>query len=200
MIMESVPEWEDPAELLAALEKAYGIPVRAEYLEGIPVLPPPRSMNHSGCASESVFQLHEAGFRAGTGNGYRIGSPGDWTGALVIPDFYVLRRKLTEADHAHFLAYEGWYPADLLGLVGEVTSTLHEIDSGPKYRAYASAGVPVYVLIHRQKGRAYAFSDPVAGNAPEKARYATTVRVELGRSLSLPAPYTALDTSALLKD
>ncbi|MFF4698163.1 hypothetical protein [Streptomyces chattanoogensis] len=57
-----------------------------------------------------------------------------------------------------------------------------------------AAGVPVYVLIHRQEGTAYAFSHPVAGD------YATKVEVGLGRTLPLPAPYPALETACLLED
>ncbi|KPC62219.1 Uma2 family endonuclease [Streptomyces chattanoogensis] len=193
MTGEYVTEWEDPADLLVALEKAYGIPVRAEYVEEHPVLLPPREDSHDHCASELAFQLHNAGVRPGKGNGYRIGSPGDWSGALVIPDFSVLRREPTAADEARYQAHEGWYPVDLLGLVGEVTSSLHEIDSGPKYRAYASAGVPVYALIHRQAGKAYAFSHPAAGE------YTTEVEVEIGHTLPLPTPYPALETAFMVE-
>ncbi|MET9862330.1 Uma2 family endonuclease [Streptomyces smyrnaeus] len=80
---------------------------------------------------------------------------------------------------------------------GEVTSSSHETDSGPKYRAYAAAGVPVYVLIHRKEDKAYAFSDPVSHEGD--ARYKTTSEVKLGDPLPLPSPYPALDTSALLR-
>ncbi|MEV7088982.1 hypothetical protein AB0O07_24365 [Streptomyces sp. NPDC093085] len=59
-------------------------------------------------------------------------------------------------------------------------------------------GIPVYVLIHRQEGKAYAFSEPVPGDDPATAHYATKVEVELGRSLPLPTPYPSLDTSVLL--
>ncbi|MFB7897378.1 Uma2 family endonuclease [Streptomyces xiamenensis] len=89
-------------------------------------------------------------------------------------------------------------PVDLLDLVGEVTSSNHETDTGPKYRTYAAAGVPVHVLIHRDEKKAFACSDPKPGDASAKARYATKVEVDLGRSLPLPEPYPALDTSVFL--
>ncbi|MFJ8002023.1 hypothetical protein ACIQ7D_33780 [Streptomyces sp. NPDC096310] len=103
-------------------------------------------------------------------------------------------------DEAYRRAHKGWYPIELLALAGEVTSSNHETDSGPKYRGYAAAGIPVHVLIHRQDGKAYAFSDPVPGDGPATAHYATKVEVELGRPLPLPAPYPLLDTSVLLAD
>ncbi|MFH8563968.1 Uma2 family endonuclease [Streptomyces sp. NPDC017988] len=89
---------------------------------------------------------------------------------------------------------------ELLALVGEVTSSNHETDTGPKYRTYAAAGVPVYVLLHREQGKAFAYSDPVPAETPAKAHYATKVEVELGHPLPLPEPYPKLDTAFLMEE
>ncbi|MFE7568357.1 Uma2 family endonuclease [Streptomyces sp. NPDC057539] len=192
---------QDPIDLLIAIEEASETPIRPEYFEGMVVVPPQPDDNHNDGAFELSFQLRTAGIRlAGIGNGYRTGLRGERTCALAIPDFYVQHRKPTEMDEAYRKAHKGWYPIELVALAGEVTSSNHETDSGPKYRGYAAAGVPVYVLIHRQEGKAYAFSDPVPGDDPATAHYATKVEVELGRALPLPAPYPSLDTSALLAD
>ncbi|HZG02109.1 MAG TPA: hypothetical protein VE546_00810 [Streptomyces sp.] len=110
-----------------------------------------------------------------------------------------MRREPTELDEAYRRAHRGWYSIDLLALAGEITSTNHETDTGPKYRSYAAAGVPVHVLVHRQEKKAYAFSDPVREEDPAEARYATRVEVDLGRRLPLPGPYPALDTAPLLE-
>ncbi|GAA1191437.1 Uma2 family endonuclease [Streptomyces hebeiensis] len=192
---------QDPIDLLIAFEEASGTPLRPEYFEGMVVVPPQPDDNHNDTAFRLCCQLSTAGIRlAGMGNGYRIGLWDDRSRSLAIPDFYVQRRRPTEMDEAYRKAHKGWYPVDLLALVGEVTSSNHETDTGPKYRSYASAGVPVYVLVHRQEGRAYAFSDPVPGDDPATAHYATKVEVELGRRLPLPEPYPSLDTSVLLDD
>ncbi|MFI0740028.1 Uma2 family endonuclease [Streptomyces sp. NPDC021100] len=134
------------------------------------------------------------GFRAGLG---RNGDGG--TRTLAIPDFYVLKHPPTEPDEAHYKAHRGWYPVGLLALVGEVTSDHRETDTGPKYRSYAAAKVPVYVLVNREDGRVYVHSEPVEDSRhPGRSRYRTTTSTELGEKLALPAPYLVLDTSVLL--
>jgi Uma2 family endonuclease len=190
---------QDPIDLLIVLEEASEVPIRPEYIEGMAVVPPQPNSGHNRGVSELYFQLRSAGFEfAGFGNGYRGGRKGEETRTLVIPDFYVERRLPTEVDEAYRKAHKGWYPIDLLALVGEITSTNHAIDTGPKYRTYAAAGVPVYVLVNRDEGKAYAFSDPETDEErPDKAHYATKVEVKLGNKLPLPEPYPTLDTSVV---
>ncbi|MEW1718637.1 Uma2 family endonuclease [Streptomyces sp. NPDC093109] len=191
---------QEPVDLLIAIEEASETPIRPEYVEGMVVVPPRPDDSHNSSATELSFQLHAAGIRStGLGNGFRSWLGDNHSHALVIPDFYVMHRRPTDRDEAYRTTHKGWYPIDLLALTGEVTFSNHDIDSGPKYRSYAAAGVPVYVLIHRQEAKAYAFSDPVPGDDPATAHYATKVEVELGRPLPLPAPYPALDTAVLLK-
>lgn len=198
---EPMNEPHDPIDLLAALEGASDVPLRAEYIEGIPVLTPPADHRHNAGAFRIAVQLSSAGAHfAGIGNGYCADTRGGAVRTLVIPDFYVMRREPTELDEAYRRAHRGWYSIELLALAGEITSTNHETDTGPKYRGYAAAGVPVYVLVHRQEKKAYAFSDPVPEEDPAKAHYATRVEVDLGRPLPLPGPYPALDTAPLLED
>jgi Uma2 family endonuclease len=193
-VVEPRISWQDPIDFLIAIEEASEVPIRPEYIEGMAVVPPRPDNGHNQGATALGFQLHSAGIElAGFGNGYRRGRKGEETRALVIPDFYVKRRKLTEVDEAYYKAHKGWYPIELLALVGEVTSTSHEIDSGPKYRTYAETEVPVYVLIHRQEGKAFAFTDPI----PEEMRYRTTTEVKLGEPFPLPEPYPTLDTSVV---
>ncbi|WP_229327258.1 Uma2 family endonuclease [Streptomyces sp. UNOC14_S4] len=83
--------------------------------------------------------------------------------------------------------------------MGEVTAGNHETDTGPKYRSYAAAGIPVYVLVNRHDGKVYVHSDPVPDTEdPAKSRYRTTTTTELGRKAQLPAPYPVLDTAFAL--
>ncbi|MGW7382657.1 Uma2 family endonuclease [Streptomyces sp. NPDC054794] len=112
-----------------------------------------------------------------------------------------MRRQPTELDESYRRAHKGWYPIDMLSLVGEVTSSNHEIDTGPKFRTYAAAGVPVYVPIDRHAKTAHCYTDPVLpGDDPTEAYYDTDNKVDLGDPLALPAPYPTLDTAPFLTD
>ncbi|UGY92834.1 Uma2 family endonuclease [Streptomyces gobiensis] len=190
----------DPIDLLIAFEEVADVPVRPEFVEGRLIVPPwPYDDHHNATRCDLAYQLRTADVPlVGFGNGYRISLNGESTHSLTIPDFYVLHRRPNEVDEAYRTAHKGWYSIELVALVGEVTSTDHETDSGLKYRSYAAAGVPVYVLIHREERTAYAFSDPVPGADSAKAHYATKTKVHLGYPLPLPAPFPALDTSLLL--
>lgn len=150
---------ERSAGALIAIEEASTTPIRPEYVEGMAILPPQPDYKHSKAM------------------------------ALVIPDFYVLRREPTELDESYRKTHKGWYPIDTIALVGEVTSTNHETDTGPK----------LYVLINRETKTAHCHTTPVLpGDDPTKAYYDTESKVDLGEPLPLPAPYPALDTAPFL--
>ncbi|UGY92827.1 Uma2 family endonuclease [Streptomyces gobiensis] len=201
MTADPITEPMDPIDLLIAFEEAADVPIRPECVEGTVVVPRQPDFNHGDSALQMCRQLCSAGFRyAGSGMGFRVGIKGEQTRSLVIPDFYVLHCRPSEVDEAYRRVHKGWYSIELLALVGEVTSTNHETDSGPKYRSYAAAGIPVYVLIHRQDRMAYAFSDPAPEEDPVNSHYTTKTAVDLGRPLPLPVPYPALDTTILLDE
>jgi hypothetical protein len=191
---------QDPIDLLIAIEEASTTPIRPEYVEGMAIVPPAPNDNHNDGAGELFFQFRVAGHRlVGMGNGYRAAHKDGTTMSLLIPDFYVRRRKPSELDESYCKAHKGWYPIDMIALVGEVTSTNHETDTGPKLRTYAAAGVPVYVLINRETKTAHCYTTPVLpGDDPTKAYYDDESKVDLGDSLTLPAPYPTLDTTPFL--
>ncbi|MFD8613882.1 Uma2 family endonuclease [Streptomyces sp. NPDC059631] len=196
-ITEPVMTQQDPIDLLIAIEKASVAPIRPEYVQGTAIVPPQPNDNHNDGVFELAHQFRTAGFRlVGMGNGYRAVHKDGSTMALVVPDFYVRRRRPTELDESYHRAHKSWYPIDMLALVGEVTSTNHETDTGPKLRAYAAAGVPVYVLINRESRTAHCLTDPVVpGGEPTRAYYDTEEKVDLGQALPLPVPYPTLDTA-----
>ncbi|MFE1307525.1 Uma2 family endonuclease [Streptomyces sp. NPDC058755] len=197
-IMEPVVPQVDPIDMLIAFEKAAApMPIRAEYLEETGIVPPQPDEDHSDVIAQLFLQFNSAGFPlAGFGMGFRAAHKDGRTQALLVPDFYVRRRKATELDDAYAKTNKGWYPIDMLALVGEVTSTNHEMDTGPKLRIYANAGVPVYVLIHRKRQEAHCYYDPEStGDDLTAGRYRVEVKTKLGRALSLPAPYPTLDTA-----
>ncbi|MGW3203383.1 Uma2 family endonuclease [Streptomyces sp. NPDC001135] len=191
---------QDPIDLLIAIEEASVAPIRPEYVEGTVIVPPQPNHEHNDGAFKLAVQLFTAGLGlAGMGNGYRAANRDGSTTTLVIPDFYILRREPSELDESYLKAHKGWYPIDMIALVGEVTSTNHETDTGPKFRAYAAAGVPVYVLIDRHSKTAHCYTDPILpGDDPTEAYYDTDTKVTLGAPLPLPAPYPTLDTTPFL--
>ncbi|MER5914154.1 Uma2 family endonuclease [Streptomyces sp. NPDC001982] len=201
-IMETVMTQQDPIDLLIVFEEASVAPIRPEYVEGTAIVPPQPNHKHNDGAFKLAVQFFAAGLDlTGMGNGYRAANRDGGTTALVIPDFYILRREPTELDESYLKAHKGWYPIDMLALVGEVTSTNHETDTGPKLRAYAAAGIPIYVLIDRHSKTAHCYTDPVLpGDDPTEAYYGTDKKVDLGSSLPLPAPYPTLDTTPFLHD
>jgi hypothetical protein len=200
-ITEPVMTQQDPIDLLIAIEEASQTPIRPEYVEGMAIVPPAPNDNHNDGTGELFFQFRVAGHRlVGMGNGYRAARKDGTTMSLLIPDFYVRRRKPSELDESYLKAHRGWYPIDMIALVGEITSTNHETDTGPKLRTYAAAGVPVYVLINRNAKTAHCYTDPVLpGDDPTEAYYDSEIKVDLGDPLPLPAPYPILQTAPFLE-
>lgn len=195
-ITEPVMTRQDPIDLLIAIEEASVAPIRPEYVEGMAIVPPQPNHKHNNGAFKLAVQFDSAGHLVGMGNGYRAANKDGMTMSLLIPDFYALRREPTELDELYLKAHKGWYPIDMIALVGEVTSTNHETDTGPKLRTYAAAGVPVYVLINRDTKTAHCYTDPILpGDDPTKAYYDSEIKVNLGDPLPLPAPYPTLDTA-----
>ncbi|MER7185679.1 Uma2 family endonuclease [Streptomyces hyaluromycini] len=201
-IMEKIMTEQDPIDLLIAIEEASVAPIRPEYVEGTVIVPPQPNNQHNAGAFRLAVQFFTAGLDlAGMGNGYRGAHQDGSTMALVIPDFYVLRREPTELDEAYRKAHKGWYPIDMVALVGEVTSTNHAVDTGAKLGTYAAVGIPVYILIDRHTKTAHCYTDPVLpGDDPTEAYYKTDEKVNLGDPLPLPAPYPTLDTAPFLDD
>ncbi|MFF7351576.1 MULTISPECIES: Uma2 family endonuclease [Streptomyces] len=191
---------QDPIDLLIAIEEASVAPIRPEYVEGTVIVPPQPDYNHSNGAVKVTVQLHMAGVDlAGMGMGFRAAHQDGSTMALVIPDLYVLHREPTELDSSYLKVHKGWYPIDMVALVGEVTSTNHAVDTGPKLATYAAVDIPVYVLINRNTKTAHCYTDPVLpGDDPTEAYYKTDTKVTLGDPLRLPAPYPTLDTTPFL--
>lgn len=200
-IMELAVTQMDPIDLLSAIEEASPVPIRPEYVEGTVIVPPQPNDDHNHGAFELSFQFRAAGFLlVGMGNGYRAAHKDGSTMALLIPDFYVRRRKASELDESYRKAHKGWYPVDMITLVGEVTSSNHWTDTGPKLRTYAAAGIPVYILIDRQSKTAHCYTGPtLPGDDPTEAYYENDTKVDLGDPLPLPAPYPTLNTTPFLQ-
>lgn len=185
-----------PTAFIAALPSPKG--VRVEFIERNYYMTPPADSQHNGWAVNLVVQLHTAGARlALIGNGYCSEPAGvkHVTGAFI-PDFEIPRRDPDDADEAYRHSHDGWYPTSMLHLVGEITSPSNaRIDREAKYRSYARAGIPIYVLIDRERGLAICHSDPV--DRGEDSHYRVTDPVKLGEVLRLPDGLPSLDTASL---
>ncbi|MFE2885796.1 Uma2 family endonuclease [Streptomyces sp. NPDC059272] len=110
------------------------------------------------------------------------------------------RRRPSELDDSYLKAHRGWYPIDMIALVGEVTSSNHETDTDPKLRTYAAAGVPIHVLINRNTKSAHCHTAPVLPGDDPEAFCDPESKVGLGNPLVLPAPYPILDTAPFLEN
>lgn len=177
---------------LADLEEVYeslDIPGhRVELLDGCVVVSPTASRPHSRVVQRLVRALSE-----------RIDAEGwEWHGNLTLhvaatrerlnPDLMIAR-----SDSPQFSNEELYGHGALL--VAEVTSpSTRGRDRVAKQRAYAQAGVPLYLI-------ADALTDPAAVTLlsdPHDAAYRSCDQVNAGKPLRLPEPFgISLDTGSL---
>jgi Uma2 family endonuclease len=186
-----------PTAFIASLHTPKG--VRFEFIEGTYYMNPPANDEHNRWATRLVVQLFMAGWdEAIIGNGYCTEPAGERhvTGAFI-PDFVVQHNPPSESDEAYRHSHDGWYPASMVRLACEITSPSNAtVDREAKYRTYARAGIPVYLLIDRQKSLAIAYSDPL--DRGEDSHYRVAHQVSLGEKLDLPNGLPTLDTSVLV--
>lgn len=69
-------------------------------------------------------------------------------------------------------------------MVAEVTSSNADKDRGAKRRGYAGVGVPLYLLIDRERKESVLFSEPENGD------YTAEERRPLGEPIQLPEPFS----------
>ncbi|WP_199747682.1 Uma2 family endonuclease [Actinomadura sp. WAC 06369] len=163
---------------------------RAELIDGEIVVTPPPGGPHEEWIAEITWQLarHSAAkFHCSGNKGLIIpGGPGQRENR-VIPDGTVVRADLGLLRDAG-----PWMPVepDTVSMVMEVTSRRGDLDRQAKRHGYARAGIPLYLLVDRDKGRVSLFSEPEDGD------YKHTHRVPFGEKLALPKPFDFdLDTS-----
>ncbi|MGW6685947.1 Uma2 family endonuclease, partial [Streptomyces sp. NPDC054961] len=78
----------------------------------------------------------------------------------------------------------------------EVTSSHHSNDLKTKVRAYAQAGIPVYVIVDRKNVRVHLLTDPVGEGYDQHTLYAAGQRLTLPDSIGAKV---TLDAAALLE-
>ena len=180
-----------PAEFLLAdflnLDPPEGY--RAELIDGEIVVTPPPDGNHQ----LDIWWVLDQIRRSSSTRMQDSGNPGlivpsqEIPGAgRVIPDAVVAPAELDVFRNA-----PSYMPPDGIELVLEVTSSRPDLDRNAKRRAYARAGIPLYLLVDREQRRVTLYSTPVHGD------YSRTCTAVFGDKLELPKPFDfALDTAS----
>ncbi|MFI5806523.1 Uma2 family endonuclease [Streptomyces sp. NPDC051561] len=159
---------------------------RVELIEGDIHVTPPANGEHeemvSGVAEQVILRREDRVLRPYTGIGLNV--PGASKTGKVVPDL-VVAPKGSFDDELEFHD-----PAPVL-LVAEVTSSATAgNDRVKKLRGYARAGIPVYLLIDREAGKALLCTEPAGDGFVNKVPYSMPGKVPLPEPLGFD-----LDTS-----
>lgn len=193
MAQESQPTQEELfLESFLALETPEGS--KAEFIDGEIVVTPPPDGEHEDYFSTLVRHVlrHSVNEMDIAGTKGLILPGSERTQHLrVIPDATFAPRELRL-----FRGAPTWMPPQGVAMVAEVTSTNPQRDRVAKRHAYARAGIPLYLLIDRERATAILHSEPSDGDHDD---YAVTRVAPFGKPLPLPEPFEfELDTGELL--
>jgi Uma2 family endonuclease len=188
MAHEPLSQEELLLEGFLALETPEGY--RAEFIEGDIVVTPPPDGDHEDYISTLMMQVMQKSSIAMdfSGNkGLKLNRGGRCPKNYVIPDGTWAPR-----ERRLFRGAESWMPCGEVAMVAEVTSTRPERDRDAKRHCYALAGIPVYLLVDRERGSVSLFSEP------DNDDYQQVVTMPFGKEIALRAPFSmTLDTTDL---
>jgi Uma2 family endonuclease len=114
----------------------------------------------------------------------------DWdphwdVGVAISPDRYFIPDLTVVPCGFEFSNPEGSWQSPLgIEMVVEVTSSNPDKDRNAKRRGYAAVGIPLYLLIDRDRKETVLFSEPRDGE------YAVTARRPFGEPIPLPEPFS----------
>ncbi|MEW2076447.1 Uma2 family endonuclease [Streptomyces sp. NPDC012403] len=111
----------------------------------------------------------------------RIDFPGHENG--LCPDVAMLRDSAEKDDEGH------WRYEDVEFVFEVISEGTAANDYGPKKAAYATAEVPLYVIVDPYRGRCYVYTDPKNGD------YVTRTRVDFGDDIDLTGTVADLTVS-----
>ncbi|MEU1287034.1 Uma2 family endonuclease [Kitasatospora sp. NPDC005856] len=179
--MSCAPE-HDLLEAFLALDTPPGF--KAELIEGEIVVAPPPDGEHETAVGRLARQV------ARQASGEIDFAPGK---GLIVPS----GRFIPDATFAVWGAMSkcgSWSEPDGVLMVAEVTSSRPDKDRVTKRKVYAAAGIPLFLLIDRDKNQVVLFGEPRDGD------YLATTAVPIGSPLDLPEPFGfTLDTAALVE-
>ncbi|MFE7584947.1 Uma2 family endonuclease [Streptomyces gardneri] len=157
---------------------------RVELIEGEICVVPPANGEHEEIVSELSGQVRDHDKGVGRYTGIGLSLPGTADPVRVIPDLVIAPKGSFDDQHE-------WHGPDAVLLVAEVTSSsTARRDRVQKIRAYARAGIPVYLMIDGEAGEAVVCSEPSGDDFEHKSIH------KLGTVVRLPAPLDfVLDTS-----
>ncbi|MEV8587064.1 Uma2 family endonuclease [Streptomyces sp. NPDC051180] len=158
---------------------------RVELIEGEIHVVPPANGEHEEIVSELNGQVRDHDKNVGRYTGIGLALSGTADTVRVIPDLVI-------APKGSFDDQQEWHAPDAVLLVAEVTSASTATrDRVQKIRAYARAGIPLYLLVDREAGEAVVCSGPADDDYDHKSVH------KLGTVVPLPHPLGFdLDTSA----
>ncbi|ACU76944.1 conserved hypothetical protein [Catenulispora acidiphila DSM 44928] len=148
---------------------------RAELIAGRIVVSPPPPGSHAEVLAKVTKQLIRDAAVDTEISGHR---------GLETP-FGNFIADLTVAEPGSFAGAPSWGTSAGSLMLVEVTSSAPEDDRETKRCAYAAAGIPIYLLIDRDRRETVLFSQPDV----EAQDYRADIRVPFGTDLELPAPF-----------
>ncbi|MEV5317033.1 Uma2 family endonuclease [Streptomyces sp. NPDC052687] len=164
-------------EMFERLEK---MPVpegyKVEIVEGTVYMSPQRD-THWEIILDIVEQLRTKYPRKRIKSDVRIDYPGHLNGFAT--DVTVMTEDAAKTESGH------WRCEDVMFVAEVISKSTGQNDYGPKKTAYATAGVPVYVVADPYQGRCHLYTDPKDGD------YEVETTVPFGKDLDLTG--TAVD-------
>ncbi|MGY0062312.1 Uma2 family endonuclease [Streptomyces sp. LZ34] len=164
---------------------------RAELVEGDIVVTAPPDGEHETYISRIVRQVIRKSVTDMDVSGHKgLKVP---RGGLCVRNHVIPDATFAPVEQDLFRGAESWMPCEGVSMVVEVTSTRPDRDREAKRHCYANGGIPLYLLVDREKSSVTLFSDP------EKAEYQEAATVSFGKSIDLPAPFSfPLETADFL--
>ncbi|MFJ7907997.1 Uma2 family endonuclease [Kitasatospora sp. NPDC096204] len=164
---------------------------RAELIEGEIIVAPPPDGDHEDYIDLLIDQVKakaKVHMQVSGGKGLRLVSGGLCPKNHVIPDATFAPRELRL-----FRGAPPWMEPDGVAMVAEVTSSKPDHDRITKRHCYARAGIPLYLLIDREKSQVSLFCKP------HREEYTEVHLAAFGEPLAVPAPFEfELDTKDFL--
>ncbi|MFD0684683.1 Uma2 family endonuclease [Actinomadura fibrosa] len=181
MVQEPPVQEEQDAllEVFLSLDTPKGF--RAELIDGEIVVTPPPVSQHEMIVGEITMQVGRdasARFHAAANKGLIMPSGGRCPSGYVIPD-----GTFALAELLVFKNEKPWTEPDGVAMVVEVTSRRAERDRGAKRYCYARGGIPLYLLVDRER------EEVTLHSKPEDGDYHQLNVMPYGKPLPIPEPF-----------